>query len=187
MVHTAAHHGNVYREGEVRSLKPTSPHAEFSQLRESITMHAFLGSIGREMWRRGHYDAEILQAEFDAGGYDLVIYANGATRHIQLKTKNLSGRTASWSISQRLAEQPSGCVAVVHIDDSTLAIRQYGLFASRPGHRLPNITEFPPTRHTKADSTGSKAVRKDRYKVPKSRFKVFECVADLYDALFGPE
>jgi len=164
-----------------------NPHAEFSQLRESITTHAFLGSIGREIWRRGLYSAEILQAEFDAGGYDLVICANGVTRHIQLKTKNLSGRRASYSTSQRLADQPSGCVVVVHVDDKTLAIQQYGLFAGLPGRRLPSIKEFRLTKHTKADSTGWKAVRKDRYEVPNSKFKVVGSMADLYDDLFGSD
>ena len=168
-------------------MTTSNPHAEFSQLRESITTHAFLGSIGMEMWRRGHYGAEILRADFDAGGYDLVICANGVTRHIQLKTKNLSGRRASYSASQRLADQPSGCVVVVHVDNKTLAIKRYGLFAGPPGHPLPNIKDFRPTTHTKADSTGWKAVRKERYEVPKSRFEVFEDMADLYDALFGPE
>lgn len=168
-------------------MAANNPHAEFSQLRESITTHAFLGSIGMEMWRRGHYSAEILRADFDAGGYDLVICANGVTRHIQLKTKNLSGSRASYSTSQRLAEQPSGCVVAVHVDEKTLATQQYGLFAGPPGHPLPNIKEFRRTKHTKADSTGSKAVRKERYEVPKSKFELFEGMADLYDALFGPE
>lgn len=140
-----------------------------------------------EMWKRGHYSAEILRAEFDAGGYDLVICANGVTRHVQLKTKNLSGSRASFGTSQSLADQPSGCVVVVYVDDRTLAIQRYGLFAGPPGHPLPNIKDFRPTKHTKADSRGRKAERKQRYEVPKSKFKVFDCVAGLYDALFGPE
>ena len=165
----------------------SNPHTTYSQLRESITTHAFLASIGTEIWRRGHFDAEILRAEFDAGGHDLVISANGVTRHIQLKTKNLSGKRASWGTSQRLANQPSGCVVVLHIDDENLEIRQYGLFAGPPGRPLPNITGYGETKHTKGDSTGRKAVRKDRWEVPRSKFEIFENVSGLYDALFGPE
>ena len=163
----------------------TSPHATYSQLRESITTHAFLAAIGTEIWRRRHFDAEILRAEFDAGGYDLVIAANGVTRHIQLKT--LSGKRASFGTSQRLAEQPSGCVVVLHVDDGDLQIREYGLFAGPPGQPLPDIVSYRATKHTKGDSKGRKAVRKGRWEVPKGRFEIYEHVTELYDALFGPE
>lgn len=168
-------------------MTSTSPHTTYSKLRESITTHAFLAAIGTEIWRRGHFDAEILRAEFDAGGHDLVISANRVTRHIQLKAINLGGKRASWGASQRLADQPSGCVVLLHIDGGNLEIRQYGLFAGPPGHPLPNISGYRETRHTKGDSKGRKAVRKDRWEVPKSKFEIFEDVAGLYDGLFGPE
>ena len=168
-------------------MTSTNPHATYSQLRESITTHAFLAAIGTEIWRRRHFDAEILRAEFDAAGYDLVVTANGVTRHIQLKTRNLSGKRASYGTSQRLADQPSGCVVVLHIDDGDLHIREYGLFAGPPGQPLPEITSYRATKHTKGDSTGRKAVRKARWEVPKSRFETYEQVTQLYDALFGPE
>ena len=164
----------------------SNPHSTHSQLRESITTYAFLAAIGTEMWRRGHFDAEILNAEFDAGGHDLVISANGLTRQIQLKAKVLSGKRASWDTSRRLADQPSGCVVVLHIDDDNLRIRQYGLFAGPPGHPLPDITGYRVTRHSRADSTGHKAVRQGRWEVPNSKFEVFVEVKDLYYALFGP-
>ena len=125
----------------------TNPHATYSQLRESITTHASLAAIGTEIWRRRHFDAEILRAEFDAAGYDLVIAANGANRHIQLRTRNLSGTRASYGTSQRLADQPSGCVVVLHIDDGDLRIREYGLFAGPPGQPLPDITSYRATKH----------------------------------------
>ena len=132
-------------------------------------------------------DAEILRAEFDAGGHDIVISANDVTRHIQLKTTNLSGKRASWGTSQRLADQPSRCVVVLHIDDQNLRIRKYGLFGGPPGQALPDITSYRPTRHTKGDSMGQKAVRKGRWEVPKIKFPIYEQVAGLYDALFGHE
>ena len=116
-----------------------------------------------------------------------MIAANGVTRHIQLKTKNLAGKRVSYGTSKRLADQPSGCVIVLHVDDENLKIRQYGLFAAPPGHPLPNITSYRATKHTKGDSMGRKTVRKDRWEVPKSKFDIHESVAGLYDALFGPE
>ena len=143
--------------------------------------------MGEEIWRRGHFNAEILRPEFDAGGHDLVITANGVTRHIQLKTTNLSGKRASFGVSKRLANQPSGCVVVLHVDDGNLQVRRYGLFAGPPNHPLPGIDGYRATKHTKGDSTGRKAVRKGRWEVPKGKFELHEHVAGLYDALFNPE
>ena len=168
-------------------MTSTNPHVAHSQLREKLTTHAFLAAIGCEIWRRGHYDAEIMRAEFDAGGHDLVIAANGVTRHIQLKATNLSAKTASWGASKRLADQPSGCVVVLHVDDENLQVRHYGLFAGPPGRPLPDITSNRPTRLAKGDSAGRKEVRTDRWEVPKGSFDLHEQVAGLYDALFGPE
>lgn len=171
----------------MQSVTSTSSHSLYSQLRESITTHAFLAAIGAEVWRRGHFDAEILRAEFDAGGHDLVITANGVTRHIQLKSMRVSGRSGSWSTSQRLADLPSGCIVVLHIDDTDLRIRRFGLFAGPPGDPLPDISNYRETKHSKGDSTGNKSVRQGRWDVPRSKFEIYEHVADLYDALFVPE
>ncbi|MCY3794034.1 MAG: hypothetical protein OXG51_06625, partial [Gammaproteobacteria bacterium] len=137
--------------------------------------------------RRGHFDTEILRPEFDAGGHDLVITANGVTRHIQLKTTILSGKQASWDASQRLADRPSGCLVVLHIDDQNLQIRRYRLFAGPPGGPLPDLTLYRAARQRKGDSKGPKVARGDRWAVPKGRFDIYEGAAGLYDALFGPE
>ena len=139
------------------------------------------------MWRRGHYDTEIMRPEFDAGGHDLVITANGVTRHIQLKATILSSKRANWDASERLATRSSGCLIVLHIDEKNLKIRRFGLFAGPPGHPLPDITSYRATRYRKGDSKAPKVARKDRRTVPKGKFDVYEEVAGLYDALFGPE
>ena len=162
-----------------------SPHSEFSALRENILEHAFLGDLGKELWRRKHFDVEILRAEFDSAGYDIVVCANNITRHIQLKVRKAAGRTAGWGISERLAEKPSGCVVVMYIDDATLHVRNYGLFADSPGCPLPDISHFKAVKHTKGDSTGFKAERSGHRRVPKSQFKTFPNIEELFTALFG--
>ena len=126
-------------------MTSSDPHVTHSQLRESLTTHAFLAIIGSEIWRRGHYDTEIMKPEFDASGHDLVITANGVTRHIQLKATILSSRRANWDASDRLASRPSGCLIVLHVDDENLKIQRFGLFAGPPGTLCPTIpaTEQP--------------------------------------------
>ncbi len=168
-------------------MTSTDPHVTHSRLRESITTHAFLAAIGTEIWRRGHFETEIVRPEFDAGGYDLAITANGVTRHIQLKAAILSSKQASWDASQRLADQPSGCVIVLHVDDQNLQIRQYGLFAGSPGQPLPELKRRRASKNRRKDPKGSKAARRNRWAVPKGRFDIYDEVAGLYNALFGPE
>jgi len=49
------------------------PHADHSALRERITEHAFLADLCQELWRRGDYGMEVLRAEVDTAGYDIVV------------------------------------------------------------------------------------------------------------------
>ena len=166
-------------------LPVINPHSQFSALRETILEHAFLGDLGKELWKRGHFDTEILRAEFDSAGYDIVVRANNITRHIQLKVRKSDGRAAGWGISERLAEKPSGCVIVMFVDGTTLQPLSFGLFAGSPGCPLPDLSGFSLVKHTKGDSTGFKAERPGHRNVPKSQFKTIPNIEALCIAMFG--
>ena len=86
-----------------------SAHYQHSTLRERIVEHVFVGDALRTLWRRGVVDVEVLRPEFDAHGYDLVMARGPIVRHIQFKT-GTSPKPADVSVSQALAEKPSGCV-----------------------------------------------------------------------------
>jgi hypothetical protein len=58
-------------------------HSKKSSLREQALGHLLLGELLAEMWRRNRRDIEVLKAEVDRGGYDLVLEANGLVRHVQ--------------------------------------------------------------------------------------------------------
>src|SRR5438876_11376181 len=81
-------------------------HFTHSTLRERIVEHVFVGDVLRTLWRRGVTDVEILRAEFDAHGYDVVMSRGPVVRHVQLKTQ-AAGKV---SVGRALAEKPSGCV-----------------------------------------------------------------------------
>jgi hypothetical protein len=49
-------------------------HFLHSTLRERIVEHVFVGDALRRLWQHGVTDVEVLRSEFDAGGYDLVIF-----------------------------------------------------------------------------------------------------------------
>ena len=161
------------------------PHSEYSALRESILEHAFLGALGCELWRKSAFDMEILQAEVDSSGYDVVLTVGKVTRHIQLKAKLTDGSTRTWPISERLAEKPSGCVVVIYIDRETLEISHFGFFGGAPGKPFPDITNRKKTRHTKADSTGTKSERKHHRVIAESQFIRVPGIAELVVQLIG--
>lgn len=160
-----------------------NPHNQHSSLRESILEHAFLGAVGGELWKRRHYRMEILRAEVDAAGYDIVATVGQITRHIQLKAMVQGGR-ASWPIALALSNKASGCIVVQVVDKETLAVDHYLFFGDTPGRPLPDITGGSQTKHAKGDSRGVKKVRKDRYQVPKKRFERVDTTAGLVDRLF---
>ncbi len=162
-----------------------NPHSEYSMLRESILEHFFLGELGKELWQRGSYEMEILQAEIDAAGYDVVLTLGEVTRHVQLKTKVLGGRASSWSISSRLCKKPSGCIVVMYIDGDDLRINYYGYFGGVPGAPMPDISTGPVSKHTKANAQGYKAARKQHFDVRESRFDRPLGLVDLVDRLVG--
>ncbi len=58
-------------------------HFRHSSLREKVLEHLFVGDLLRCLWRKGARDIELLRAEVDAGGFDLVLDCNGVQRHIQ--------------------------------------------------------------------------------------------------------
>ena len=72
-----------------------SAHFLESGLREKVIEHLFVGDLLRCLWRRGSRDIEVLRAEVDRAGYDLVLESNGVLRQVQLKASYLGARTSN--------------------------------------------------------------------------------------------
>ena len=58
---------------------------------------------------------EILRAEVDAAGYDVVATVRETTRHIQLKAMVVGGSARSWPIGLALSKKASGCMTCAPI------------------------------------------------------------------------
>src|SRR6478735_1253223 len=84
--------------------------AGHARMSETVLEHAFIADLSRTLWRQGFRDFEILRAEVDRGGYDLVIARGGVMRHIQLKSSHLAGTAAGVPIQLALGAKPGGCV-----------------------------------------------------------------------------
>ena len=153
--------------------------------RERIIEHIFVADVLRRMWQRGIVDVEVLRSEFDAGGYDLVIAFRGITRHIQLKTSIVGGKTRRQTVGLRLMEKPSGCVIWI-VATPELHPQHYLWFGNAAGEPLPDISRAKIAKHTKANMERTKAERPQHRTIPLSAFVLVPSLDQLLFKLFGP-
>jgi hypothetical protein len=163
------------------AFDPWSPHA--SVLREKVFEHLFLGDLTRALLRAGRR-CEVLRAEYDGAGYDLVLEADGILRHVQLKAMRTDGKRAHVDINIELASKPSGCVVWMLVDPETFTTTRYRWFGAAAGQPLPALGDRP-VRHTKADSRGVKAERPGLRQLGRSQFTAVDTMDQLLERLFG--
>ncbi len=172
------------RAGQPGPKIRVSAHSRDSSLREKVLEHLFVGDLLRCMWRKGIFDIEVLRAEVDRGGYDLVVESNGVMRHIQLKSSHRLSSTSDVSVNMNLLAKPCGCVIWVLFDRDTLELGPFRWFGAAPGQCLPPVGDKV-ARHSKADSLGHKAERPNMRVVGRGRFTVLATMEDVITALFG--
>ncbi len=85
-------------------------HSMSSSAREKMLERLLVGELQKHLWKSGHYNLEVLHAETDKAGYDIVLELNGVLRHVQLKTSFIGSKTARVNIGVKLASKPAGCV-----------------------------------------------------------------------------
>lgn len=161
-------------------------HTSHSSTREKVLEHLFVGELLRCLWRRGSRDIEVLRAEVDKGGYDLVLEANGVLRHVQLKSSHRTAATREVGVNVHLARKPCGCVIWIQFDPGTMELGPFLWFGAAPSSPLPPLGERL-GRHTKADSNGVKAERPNIRLLRKSQFEVLPDMDAVAQALFGAE
>lgn len=163
----------------------TSPDSLFSSYRERMLEHIFVGELLRQMWLKGMHEVEVLRAEVDGAGYDLVLESKDVVRHVQLKARRSKGKRATVGLNVKLADKPSGCVVWFDFDES-LNLGPFLWFGAAPGEPLPDLGKKV-GRHTKGDSTGKKAARPNIREVPRSKFTRVANMTLLIARLFGDE
>lgn len=168
----------------VRDPAINDAHTAQSSTREKVIEHVFLSDLLRCLWCQGARDIEVLRAEVDKGGYDVVLEANGFLRHIQLKSSHRLAKTADVGINIALARKPSGCVIWIRFDPETLALGPFLWFGGEPGAPLPLLGNQV-GKHTKPNTEGQKAERPNIRVLKRGRFTVLATIADVAHALFG--
>ena len=146
---------NATRQAPNPQTNDTSIHSTFY---EQLVEHVFISEVLQECWYRHGVRVEVLKAEIDASGYDIVFECNGIMRHIQLKTSKVDGKTAKQNCNIALAEKPSGCMVWIVRDECPdtkrmkLSYRYFGAPLAIPCH-LWTISKQPNTpRATKTVS-----------------------------------
>lgn len=169
--------------GAAMGLTDPSNSAQSSS-REKVLEHLFVGDLLRCLWRHGTHDIEVLRAEVDKGGYDLVLEANGVIRHVQLKSSHRTATTREVGVNINLARKPCGCVLWIQFDPATLELGPFLWFGGEPGCRLPSLGDRI-GRHTKGDRTGHKAERPNIRVLSRSQFQSLPSIDAVARALFG--
>ncbi len=173
-------------ESESVDREVRAKHATYSVLRERIVEHVFIGDVMRRLWQRDIMDIEVLRAEFDTSGYDLVMSSASVLRHIQLKVSLVDGARSRININLKLGKTPSGCVIWIIVDHD-LEIVEYRWFGGLPGEPLPDISEHGVVRHTRANARGEKAVRDGQRSLSRSDFVSLDGLDAVIEQLFGIE
>lgn len=156
-----------------------------SSRREKLVEHIFVGEVLRSLWCAGVHEVDVLRAETDAAGYDIVVEVGSIVRHIQLKSSAHSAKTSRQKVNSALSKKPSGCVLWVTFDPSNLELGPFLWFGGRPGEPLPNITGFAVAKHSKGNAKGEKAERKNIRVINKGEFTNLATISDVIEMLFG--
>lgn len=174
----------VELEGDSTNGDIRLKHAAHSVLRERIVEHVFIGRAMQRLWQLGVMDVDVLRAEFDASGYDIVMSCGEVMLHIQFKASLVDGSRDEVNVNERLTHAPSGCVIWLCVTDA-LEIEEYRWFGAEPGRRLPDLSARGHARHTRGNSQGVKAERPNQRRVPKSAFEVLADLDDVLQRLFA--
>lgn len=161
---------------------PWSPAS--SVLREKVVEHLFLAELSRHLLMDRRRAFEILRAEFDAFGYDVVVEAEGIVRHVQLKAGRLGGKRTEVDINVSLASKPGGCVVWIMVDPDTLEPGPFHWFGGEPGLPLPDLGDRP-VKHSKGNTSGEKTIRPLLRQIRKTSFRKMNSMSELATAMFG--
>lgn len=165
---------------------PSALDTSFSSFREKMLEHVFVSELLQEAWFRHGRTIEVLRAEVDSEGYDLVVEFNGVLRHIQLKSSRSTAKTATQNLSIKLGKKQSGCVVwiVYHEEPKRARIGlTYRFFGGDPGEPLPPLGNTI-AKHAKGDAKGVKKEKPGFRVVNKGAFTPELPIEELFARLF---
>jgi len=134
-----------------------------SVIREKMLLHRFLGEVYTHFWNKGDCTLEVLFAEVDNAGYDLLLIHGDKPAYIQLKAVNKESKTSLFNVNKRLEDKPGGCVVLLEYTNNNLFYYYF---------KAENLSQYKTAKHAKANSKGVKAEREGIVKVSKRKFQI---------------
>lgn len=156
-----------------------------SVYRERLLEHLLIGDLLRYSWLHAGAKLEVSQPSIDRSGHDVVLEANGVTRHVQLKSSSHAATASAQKVHLGLVSKPSGCVVWTRFDRATMDLGPFLFFGAEPGLPLLPLNAFKMAKHTKGDKDGVKKERPNLRIVRMSQFRTIADIPTLYKALFG--
>jgi hypothetical protein len=150
---------------------------EESRTVEKLMEHIFLSEVLQECWFRRREIVEVLRAEVDAAGYDLVLEVAGRIRHVQLKASRQGGKTSRQTINTRLVDRYGGCVVWIAYEvdeDNGRAKLKYRWWDGKTRELPKTVGRNPRTGKERPNTVVLK----------KSDFELLDDIATLVDVLF---
>jgi hypothetical protein len=155
---------------------------------QQLVEHVFIAEVLQEAWFGFGEIVEVLRAEVDSWGYDIVFECRGILRHVQLKTSKHDGRRSTANLNIALADKPGGCVVWLLREDDHTTRRvklAYLFFGGAPGEKLPPLDGFAIGKHSKGNSKGKKNERPAIRLVPKTKFLRIATIREVVVKFFG--
>lgn len=164
-------------------MSSPTQHYTNSTEREKLIEHLFISDILKIAWLgEGSFVYEISKPEVDGYGYDLIIEKGDLIRHVQLKTKIISGKTANWKAHISLAKKRSGCIIVIMFDEQ-LKLGPF-LFCGGSCSEGIQLSEKIAT-HTKHNKEGIRGLRDNIRVMSKSAFREIATLDELLKVMFS--
>jgi hypothetical protein len=142
---------------------------------ENLIEHVFLSEVIQECFFRERRLVEVLRAEVDAAGYDLILELDGAIRHVQLKASRKGGSTKKQVINRKLADRRGGCIVWIEYAVDSTSCRADLTYLWREAKTLPAAVARNPR-------TGTPRI--NSCEVKRSEFERLSGVAQLVRHLF---
>jgi hypothetical protein len=136
--------GDVLNAAEVTAWLLTADRPDVSGMshyRENLLEHVFIAEVLQACARRRR-KVEVLRAEVDDAGYDLVLESNGVIRHIQLKSRSGKNRNPL-VVNENLQEHVGGCVVLLdwYLDHEARISMSYRWWGTGPGEMTGKLPE----------------------------------------------
>ena len=97
--------------------KPPKKESAHSNFREAMFEHRFIAELMEYCWQIEFFDVQVLHAETDDSGYDLVISLGKKTSHLQFKVTKTSTRVPNFPIHARLPEKENAFIFLSEYED----------------------------------------------------------------------